>query len=229
MIQGSMVDPANYASSPNGYFDGICQEMEVRWPNNRTINIVAHGHSVPTGYLTNGVVNRWECYPFQSLKLIKEHFPYAVINVITTSIGGEQSEQGVSRIQSEVLTHRPDVLLIDYGLNDRSIGIERTDKAWRKMLKEAKAYGVKIILLTPTPDLREDIFSLDSSLAKHSHLIRNLAKEFNVALVDSYALFKDLAKEVDLKGFMAQNNHINEKGHLLVARVIASFFKPKNY
>jgi lysophospholipase L1-like esterase len=229
MFQGSVLNPTRYTSSPIGYFDEICQEMEVKWPNNRTINLVTHGHSVPTGYLTKGVVNRWESYPFQSLKLIKEHYPYAVINAITTSIGGEQSEQGALRMQSEVLVHRPDVLLIDYALNDRSIGMERTEKAWRKMLLEAKAYGVKVILLTPTPDLREDIQSPGSSLEKHSQLIRNLAKEFNVALVDSYTLFQDLAKEVDLKGFMAQNNHINEKGHLLVARVIASFFKPKNY
>lgn len=210
------------------YLDSLKQELKVKWPNNRTINLVFHGHSVPTGYTTRGVIDRYNAYPFRTLKKVNDFYPYAVVNTITTSIGGEQAEQGAKRFKEEVLTHKPDVLFIDYGLNDRSIGLERAKIAWEKMIQAAIAYGTKVILLTPTPDLKEDIHSKDTPLAKHSEQIRTLAKQYKVGLVDSYKLFKKLAAIQPLKGYMSQNNHINQKGHQFVADAIFEYFKIYN-
>ncbi|WP_207303283.1 SGNH/GDSL hydrolase family protein [Hyunsoonleella flava] len=197
----------------------------VKWPNNRTINLVFHGHSVPTGYTTRGVLDRLNAYPYRTLKKVNDFYPYSVVNTITTSIGGEQAEQGAIRFKDEVLNHKPDVLFIDYGLNDRSIGLERAKVAWEQMIQEALEYGTKVILLTPTPDLKEDITSDETPLAQHSAQIRALAKKYNVGLVDSYAMFKALAEIQPLKGYMSQNNHINQKGHQFVADAIFEYFK----
>ena len=46
------------------YLDSIKQELSVKWPNNHTINLVFHGHSVPTGYGLSGVTDRLNAYPF---------------------------------------------------------------------------------------------------------------------------------------------------------------------
>jgi len=210
------------------YLDTLKQQLRVKWPNNRTINFVFHGHSVPTGYTTRGVLDRLNAYPYRTLKKVNDFYPYSVVNIITTSIGGEQSEQGAERFKDEVLIYKLDVLFIDYGLNDRNIGLERAKKAWSTMIEEALEYGTKVILLTPTPDLTEDISSDDSELAKHSEQIRTLAKTYNVGLIDSYALFKNLAETEPLEGYMSQNNHINQKGHQFVADAIFEYFKSKN-
>lgn len=225
-----VVATLNYACAQeiapaNSYLDSLKQELKVKWPNNRTINLVFHGHSVPTGYTTRGVTDRLNAYPFLTLKKINNHYPYSVVNTITTSIGGEQSEQGAKRFKEEVLIYKPDVLFVDYGLNDRGIGLERAKIAWEQIIEEALAYGTKVILLTPTPDLNEDIKSTETELAKHSEQIRGLAKKYGVGLVDSYAFFKELAGSEKLDGFMAQNNHINQKGHQFVADAIFSYFK----
>jgi len=211
------------------YLSAIVKEFQVKWPQNRTINLVFHGHSVPTGYMTRGWVDTEGAYPYLTLLKVKKSYPYAVVNSITTSIGGEQSEQGSERFMSEVLCHRPDVLFIDYALNDRRIGLERAMFAWVNMIEEALEYGTKVILLTPTPDLNEDIFSDDSELAKHSEQIRELAKKYNIGLVDSFKLFRELAKDHDLKMYMAQNNHINKMGHELVSQMIYKYFNPINH
>lgn len=207
------------------YLDSLKLELLKKWPKNKSINLVFHGHSVPTGYLTGGVIDRLQSYPFRSLKKVNDYYPYAVVNTITTSIGGEQAEQGAKRFKEEVLIYKPDVLFIDYALNDRSIGLERAKIAWEKMIVDALAYGTKVILLTPTPDLKEDISSEESDLAKHSNQIRTLAKKYNVGLVDSYQLFKELSEQAPLVGYMAQNNHINQKGHQFVADAIFEYFK----
>jgi lysophospholipase L1-like esterase len=212
----------------NSYLDAIKTKLKVKWPKNHTINLVFHGHSVPTGYTTRGVIDRLQSYPFRTLKKVNDFYPYSVVNTITTSIGGEQAEQGAKRFKEEVLVYKPDVLFIDYALNDRSIGLERAKIAWEQMIKEALAYGTKVILLTPTPDLKEDITSDETKLAKHSKQIRDLAKKYKVGLVDSYALFKKLAETEPLIGYMSQNNHINQKGHQFVADAIFEYFKRKN-
>lgn len=215
---------AQQNTNPATYLDTLKTELQKKWPDNRTINLVFHGHSVPSGYFDTPNVRTLASYPHQTLKKVKEIYPHAVVNIIVTAIGGEQSEQGAARFKDEVLTHRPDVLFIDYALNDRSIGLERAKTAWEKMIQQAKGYGTKIILMTPTPDLKEDILSLDAELEKHSEQIRQLAEKYEVGLVDSYALFKEIAKTEDLKTYMAQNNHINEKGHQVVANAIMKFF-----
>ncbi len=216
---------AQQIAPPVSYLDSLKQELRLKWPKNKTINLVFHGHSVPTGYMADGVTDRLGSYPFLALKLINDHYPYSVVNTITTSIGGEQAEKGAKRFKNEVLNYKPDVLYIDYGLNDRSIGLERAKVAWEQMIEEALKYGTKVILLTPTPDLKEDITSEETELEKHSQQIRDLAKKYNVGLVDSYALFKAIDKTEPLRGFMAQNNHINQKGHQFVADAIFDYFE----
>ena len=126
-------------------------------------------------------------------------------------------------------------MFIDYALNDRGIGLERAKVAWQKMIDAALAHtftdrdgnvhGVKVFLLTPTPDTNEDILSDESPLAQHAAQIRQLAIDNNVGLIDSYAIFKELVENGEsLSPYMAQNNHVNATGHQLVANEIAEQF-----
>src|SRR5687767_10935123 len=101
------------------YLKDIKAELVKEWPKNRTINLVFHGHSVPSGYFNTPHVRTLDAYPQQVLKELKALYPYAVINCIITAIGGENSVAGEKRFEQDVLAHRPDVLFIDYALNDR--------------------------------------------------------------------------------------------------------------
>lgn len=213
-------------ASKESYLENIKAEMEVEWPKNRTINLVFHGHSVPAGYFKTPVVNTLSAYPYLVLNGIKTLYPFAVVNIINTSIGGENAESGQKRFELEVLNHKPDVLFIDYALNDRGIGLERAKIAWEKMISAALERNIKVILLTPSPDQKVDIKDDHSILDQHANQIRELAKIFQVGLIDSYTLFKDKVKErFSLIDFMSQVNHPNEKGHQLIASEIMGYFK----
>jgi acyl-CoA thioesterase I len=212
--------------NPSEYLNDIKIELKKEWPKNRTINLVFHGHSVPAGYFKTPVVNTFESYPFQLLRELKAIYPYAVINIINTSIGGENSESGEKRFVDDVLIHKPDVLFIDYALNDRSIGLEKSRDAWGKMITKALKKGIKVILMTPSPDQRVNILEADNDLEKHAMQIKDLSKKYGVGLVDSYALFQQKVISGDpLSVYMAQANHPNEKGNLLIANGIMEYFK----
>src|SRR6185312_11931391 len=58
------------------YLANIITELKKEWPNNKTINLVFHGHSVPSGYQQTPLVTTFGSYPLLSLKLITEKYPY---------------------------------------------------------------------------------------------------------------------------------------------------------
>ena len=201
--------------------------MKTEWPKNRTINLVFHGHSVPAGYFKTPTVNTLGAYPFQVLQELKKTYPLAVINLINTAIGGENSIRGAKRFDEEVLVHRPDVLFIDYALNDRGPGLEKAKAAWEEMIQKALAKGIKVILLTASPDQGVPISNQASILDQHGEQIKKMAEHYHIGFVDSYGLFRNQVNQgVPLPDLMSQVNHPNEKGHALISQAILEFFKP---
>ena len=214
-----------HLADPDNYLTDIKTELKKEWPKNSTINLVFHGHSVPAGYFKTPVVNTFDSYPMQVLKIVKEKYPFAVINIINTSIGGENSLSGEKRFDSTVLNHHPDVLFIDYALNDRSAGLDKAAKAWSTIIEKALKRNIKVILLTPSPDQRVDILSPDNELEKHALQIKALAKKYDVGLIDSYQEFRNkVISGEPITNYMSQVNHPNQKGNYLIANKIAAFF-----
>ncbi|QDU88834.1 hypothetical protein Pla175_22180 [Pirellulimonas nuda] len=219
------------AADPASYLASIAGEFDKTWPNNRMVVVVCHGHSVPTGYFKSPDVRPFDSYPHLLHVAIHESHPSSVVEVIRTSIGGENAERGAQRFADDVLAKKPDVVTIDYALNDRPIGLERARAAWAAMIEQASRRGVKVLLLTPTPDTHEDIADPDAPLALHAQQIRDLAAEFHVGLVDSYAAFQRFEERGgDLPSLMSQPNHPNRKGHELVTKELAPWFlKPGSH
>lgn len=213
-------------ANPSDYLNDIKTELKMEWPKNRTINLVFHGHSVPAGYFKTPVVNTLESYPYLLLKKLKAIYPHAVINIINTSIGGENSISGEKRFKSDVLNHKPDVLFIDYALNDRAIGLNKSHEAWSRMIKKALKEHIKIILFTPSPDQGVDILMPNNELEQHAKQIKRLSKEKGIGLIDSYQLFKNKVVFGDtISVYMSQVNHPNKKGHQLITDEIIKYFE----
>ena len=229
VVEMLAVEPGSLSSSalvnPAIYLSDVAAVSRVDWPKNRAVMIVCHGHSVPAGYFDTPVINSLGSYPHQLRVGLAGKYPRAVINIVVTAIGGEDSEKGLLRFERDVMSLRPDVVTIDYGLNDRGMGLERAARAWRAMIERAKTGGAKVILLTPTPDTAAKWADPADKLALHAEQIRGLAREYQVALVDSYAAFQRHATAGGVtESLMSQRNHPNEKGHALVSAALLAWF-----
>lgn len=212
-------------ASPANYLTPVISLMKMPWPKNHTVNIVCHGHSVPSGYFKTPAVDSLHAYPNLLRVALAERYTNAVINVIVTAIGGENSAKGAARFDADVLIHMPDVVLIDYALNDRRIGLGCARTNWISMIEKAQAAGAKVILLTPTPDQSAKLDDANDPLNQHAEQIRKLAAECDVGLVDSLAVFKaELARGMALTNLMSQMNHPNARGHELVAVELRKLF-----
>ena len=193
--------------------DPVLDELKKTWPKNRTVNIVCHGHSVPAGYFATPYVNTFNSYPH-------------LLHQIITAIGGENSVEGESRFERDVLSHSPDIITIDYSLNDRSVGLKAAEGAWSSMIEKALARGIKVILCTPTWDnsfyVKNEKWDM---LLKHAEQVRVLADRYNVGLADSFKVFEsNITEQSDLAKFLSHVNHPSRAGHELVAYEIAKYF-----
>lgn len=203
----------------------LVQLFEAEWPKNRIVTIVCHGHSVPAGYFRTPVVQTFDAYPHLLHLAIKKKFPNAVVNVIVTAIGGETSDQGAARFDRDVMSLRPDVVTIDYALNDRRIGLDKARVAWETMITAAKKGGAKVILLTPSWDLSAHPEDPNDPLAQHAAQIRELAKKNGVGLADTFGTFLDAQKSGrDMTTLMSQSNHPNRAGHELILKGLLPWF-----
>ncbi len=202
------------------YLQPLSAELMKIWPENRTINIVCHGHSAPAGYAGFHAVDTFNAYPHLLHRMLKERYPMAVINVIVTAIGGECSAAGEKRFASDVLPLRPDLITIDYALNDRFVGLEKAEQAWRSMIEQALARKIKVLLLTP--GLEADCSTQNPELAvAHAEQIRRLAAEYEVGLADCFEAFQQYcAKGGQISDLLSWINHCNRDGHRLIAREI---------
>ena len=210
------------------YLREVVNLVLAQWPGNRTVNIVCHGHSVPAGYFATPMVDTFNAYPALLHQDLKRRFPFAVINVIVTAIGGEGSPQGADRFEADVLCHRPVVVTIDYGLNDRAAGLTEAETAWRRMIEASLARQAKVLLLTPTWDnsgLLDSAGEAWRDLGHHAEQIRHLAAEYEVGLADSFAAFESyVAAGGDPTDLLSWSNHPNRQGHELVARELLRWF-----
>lgn len=199
--------------------------FEAKYPKNRAINLVFHGHSVPSGYHKTPEVKPFESYPQLVFQELKRRYPFAVINVIVTSIGGENSIKGAARFERDVLCHQPDVIFIDYALNDRRSPPAEVEAAWRSMITTAKKAEIPVILITPTGDSAAKLTDPQDPLCRCADLIRRLAKEENLLLADVFAAWQaEVAKGTPQTDLLSQPNHPNLRGHMLAAEVIARPF-----
>ncbi len=210
------------------YLSDTVTALMKQWPDNRTVNIVCHGHSVPAGYFATPFVDTFNAYPHLFHRLLKERYPYAVVNVIVSAIGGETALAGAGRFAADVLAHRPDVVTIDYGLNDRSIGLEVAEHSWRAMIEASLQRGVKVLLFSPTWDIGAAFDPPPeewNALERHAGLIRSLAAEYGVGLVDSFQVFRDYRDRTgDYTDLLAWVNHPNRTGHALIAAEMMRWF-----
>ncbi|MHB1461628.1 MAG: SGNH/GDSL hydrolase family protein [Armatimonadota bacterium] len=146
-------------------------------------------------------------------------------------IGGDQASWAVDRIDRDVLSLKPDVVTILFGVND--VGYKPfTQEAFdayigslKKMIEKLKKAHVQVVLLTPTV-VDDDVNTgfkpfLNEALDRFRDGVLALAGEEKLPVYDLHALMMDIqtrAKADDPKFTMIPDSvHPNNAGHSLIA------------
>ena len=155
-------------------------------------------------------------------------------------IGGNKIYDLYLRVDDDVLRHKPDIVVIYIGVNDvwhkRLAGTgtdpDKFEKFYLALINKLTVQNIRVVLCTPAVIGEKTDFSneLDGDLNRYSHIIRNLAKQNNLPLVDLRKAFLDynLQNNPSNKesGILTTDRvHLNDQGNLLVAEAIWSVIK----
>jgi len=126
-----------------------------------TINIAFLGDSVTHGAFESymkednriGVIFDHEAvYHFKLKKLLNRIFPAARINIINAGIGGDNAQNGLKRLENDVIRYDPKLVVVCYGLNDVHNGREGIDifsSSLRGIFNKLKEKEIETIYMSP--------------------------------------------------------------------------------
>ena len=157
--------------------------------------------------------------------------------LVGAGIGGNKVYDLYLRAEEDVINKKPAIVLIYVGVNDvwhkRTSGTgtdaDKFEKFYRALVKKIQAGGAKVAVCTPAAigERNDHTNELDGDLNKFSQIIRNMAKDLNLPLVDLRKKFTAYAvannpKNEDRNILTTDGVHLNEKGNQLVAEAIWS-------
>jgi isoamyl acetate esterase len=161
--------------------------------------------------------------------------------LVGAGIGGNKIYDLYLRMEEDVLSKTPDVVVIYVGVNDvwhkQSYGTgtdaDKFEKFYSAVIGSLQKRNVKVVLATPACIGERTDFSnqQDGDLNKYSNIIRNLAKKYNLGLVDLRQAFLEYNlkhnPENKESGILTTDRvHLNGAGNKLVAEKIWEVVKP---
>lgn len=199
------------------------------------INIVAFGDSVTHGAVGPGEINYETVYWNRLRKKILEVRDYVPVNVIDAGIGGITAKGSLDRIDTQVLNHNPDLIIVCFGLNDVNGTLEEYLTSMRKIFQKCKESRAETIFMTPNmlnTYVAKDVSPEHADYAVKTAQMQNdgkmdlfmknavtLAEEMGIRVCDCYAQWKELSKTEDTTMLLANRiNHPTKEMHELFAQ-----------
>ena len=172
-----------------------------------------------------------------SARLSKMSISKSDVLIQNSSINGNTTRQALERISYDVTSHKPDVLLVQFGMNDcnyweTDFGVPRVSQMsfeanLIEIIDRAHACGVKkIFLATNHPSLKQDFkhiknLSHPKSNEKYNQSIRDVAARVagRIKLIDNemhWVKFLNTQTELSLNHLLLSDGiHLSEAGHRL--------------
>lgn len=165
--------------------------------------------------------------------LIKAEGQSANYELVGVGISGNKIYDLYLRVENDVLSKNPDVVVIYIGINDvwhkassgTGTDLPKYIQFYKALIKKFTDKNIKVILCTPSVigERNDNSNQQDGDLNQYSKVIRSLADEFKLPLVDLRNAFagylqKNNPKNEE-KGILTTDRvHLNNAGNLLVAQ-----------
>ena len=93
------------------------------------------GDTVRIGYL-GGSITAQEGWRPKTLKWFQQQYPEATVNEINAAIGGTGSDLGVFRLQHDVLDFKPDLIFVEFAVNDGGAAPEQIYRCMEGIVRQ---------------------------------------------------------------------------------------------
>lgn len=160
--------------------------------------------------------------------------------LVGAGIGGNKVYDLYLRLEEDVLSKKPDLVFIYVGINDvwhkRSFGTgtdpDKFEKFYNRIIEKIQAAGAKVVICTPTVvgEKKGFVNELDGDLNKYSEIVRRIAKNKNVELIDLHKniidyINKHNAEDKSSGVLTTDGVHMNDEGNRFLAEQFWGYIK----
>ncbi len=148
--------------------------------------------------------------------------------------GGFRNRHALDRLQDAVRARRPDVVIVQFGINDcwvdrggeegtSRVPIEHYEKNLNQIISTLQKDGAVVIAMTPNP-VRSDVEGWRyARLGRYAEVVRDVAKRLHARLIDVWSSFEayGAVEGQSLDDLLLDQVHPNDAGHRVIARLLA--------
>ncbi len=146
------------------------------------------------------VFDKESAYHKYFAKIFSVLCPSVPVNIINAGISGGTAPHALERLERDVLRYSPDLVVVCFGLNDSSFGMEKINdytESLKKIFDKIKESGSELIFMTPNMKCTKVSCHITDEVSRE--IAQNQANGQNEGVMDKYiesAL--EICKEKDI-------------------------------
>ena len=162
------------------------------------------------------------------------------VKVINAGVAGHTSSQGLRRMEKDVLSYKPKVVVIAFATNDIRVdnkkkftSLEKYEKNLIQMIMQCAKIKAKVVICTVPPinaepyykrhekKIYDDAGGLEALLAGRRATVKSVAQKYKIPVVDLYSLLPN-----DPKWLSSDGVHPSPAGNEIIAKHVAEVVRP---
>jgi lysophospholipase L1-like esterase len=187
------------------------------------VKIVAFGDSITAGGdASEPSLIFWQRWA----ESLQRKYPRATIQAINGATGGDTTRNGIERLETKVISEKPDLVLIGFGMNDHNIPgfgtpLEEFGKNLTQMIDRIREKtGAEIVLYSTFPPNPNWHYG-SKNMEAYAQMTETVAREKQCAFADVYRNWQTIAEKKKPEDLLANNiNHPNDFGHWMYFQVL---------
>lgn len=188
----------------------------------------ANGNPVTVAFLggsiTNGSVaqpQETSCYAYLTCQWWTKNFPDADITYVNAGIGATDSYLGVHRVAADVLSYNPDLVVVEFSVNDyRNHNQETYESLLRRILQSETSPAVVALFVTQ--------WTLAGKISDYSAYHKEVVDYYGIPAVSYRDVVGPMLESGSLKwtdiGPASDLTHPNNTGHKTISRCMTCLF-----
>lgn len=178
-----------------------------------TVTLGFLGGSITQGSLATKPEN---CYAYRVYEWWSRQFPDAKTMYVNAGIGATTSEYGVARVEADLLKHQPDVVFVEFSVNDEPTEHfkETYEGLVRKILREETAPALLLV---------HNVYYHNGANAQVMHA--QIGRYYDLPEISMQScIYPEVVKgHITNREITPDDLHPNDLGHEMVASVITYF------
>ncbi|MCI8871454.1 MAG: SGNH/GDSL hydrolase family protein [Lachnospiraceae bacterium] len=158
------------------------------------------------------------CYAYRVFQWWEKTFPKAELHYVNGGIGGTTSHFGVSRAAADLLMYQPDLVVVDFSVNDEAN--EFFQETYEGLLRKILTWKSEPAVLL----LNNVFYDTGKNAQEYHNAVGNWYHLPHVSIKDT--VYRRMKSGMYTREELTQDGlHPNDKGHELLAEELIAFFQ----